>query len=130
MAGQKLSTKATETVEFLDYVIAQCEHLASDVEEFAVAKKSAQADWVRQGIARELGHLRQRAMARNLGVLADEIGRFAVQAGGSGSPQMKTRLLRDGVAAMRAACERMRKGTIDADVAGQKVAKAHGEDGA
>jgi len=120
MAGEKLSPKATETVEFIDYVITQCDHLAGDVEQFAVAKKSAQADWLRQGIARELGHLRQRAMVKNLGVLADEIGRLAVQAGGSGSPQMKTRVLRDGVAAMRAACERMRKGTIDADVAAHK----------
>jgi hypothetical protein len=128
MAGQKLSSKATETVEFIDYVIAQCDHLAGDVEEFAAAKKAAQADWVRQGIARELGHLRQRAMARNLGVLADEIGRLAVQAGGGGSPQMKTRLLRDGVAALRAACERMRKTTIDADVAGQKAAAPSDEE--
>ena len=126
MAGQKLSAKATETVEFLDYVIVQCEHLASDVEEFAAAKKSAQADWARQAIARELGHLRQRAMVKNLGVLADEIGRLAVQAGGSGSQQMKTRILRDGVAALRAACERMRKAMIDADVAAQKAAKPPG----
>ena len=121
MAGEKLSAKTTETVEFLDYVIVQSEHLASDVEEYAVAKKSAQADWVRQGIARELGHLRQRAMQRNLGVVADEIGRLAVQAGTGGSQAMKTRLLRDGVAAMRAACERIRKATIDADVAQQRA---------
>ena len=127
MAGQKLSAKATETVEFLDYVIVQCEHLASDVEEFAAAKKSAQADWARQAIARELGHLRQRAMVRNLGVLADEIGRFAVQAGGGGSQQTKTRFLRDGVVALRASCERMRKATIDADLAAHRVERVHGE---
>ncbi len=121
MAGEKLSVKATETVEFLDYVISQCDHLAGDVEEFAVAKQSSQADFLRQGIARELGHLRQRALQRNLGVVADEIGRLAVQAGGGGSQQMKTRLLRDGVGAMRAACERMRKATIDADAAAQRA---------
>jgi hypothetical protein len=130
MAGQKLSAKASEKVEFLDYVITQCEHLAADVEQFASAKKSAQADWIRQGIARELGHMRQRAMVRNLGVLADEIGRLAVQAGGGGSPQMKTRMLRDGVAALHAAFERYRKATVDADVAEQKAGKAHGEEGA
>ncbi len=127
MAGEKLSVKATETVEFLDYVISQSDHLAGDVEEFAVAKQSAQADFLRQGIARELGHLRQRAMQRNLGVVADEIGRLAVQAGGGGSQQMKTRLLRDGVSALRAACERYRKATIDADVA-QHRAESQGTD--
>lgn len=121
MAGEKLSVKAVETVEFIDYVISQCDHLTGDVEQYAVAKKPAQADFLRQAIARELGHLRQRAMQRNLGVLADEIGRFAVQAGGGGSQQMKTRVLRDGMAALRAACERMRKATIDADVAAHRA---------
>lgn len=129
MAGQKLSAKAAGTIEFLDYIITQCDHLAGQVEEFAFAKKTAQADWVRQGIARELGHLRQRAMVKNLGVLGDEIGRLAVQAGGSGSQQMKTRVLRDGVASLRAACERMRKATVDADAAAQKAEAACGESG-
>ena len=31
MAGQNLSSKATEVVEFLDYVIVQCGHLAPEV---------------------------------------------------------------------------------------------------
>jgi hypothetical protein len=129
MAGGKMSGKATETVEFIDYVIHQSEHLAVAVEEYASAKKAAQADWARQGIARELGHLRQRAMVKNLGVLADEIGRLAVQASGGGSQQMKTRILRDGVTSMKAACERMRKATVDADKADQAEAKAHTTEG-
>ena len=128
MAGGKLSGKATETVEFLDYVLHQCDHLAGAVEEFASAKKPAQADWARQGIARELGHLRQRAMVKNLGVLADEIGRLSVLASGGGSPQMKTRILRDGVSSMKAACERMRKTTIDSDKA-EQATKAHTTEG-
>ena len=129
MAGGKLSAKVSETVEFLDYVLRQCDHLATAVEEYASAKKSAQADWARQTIARELGHLRQRAMVRNLGVLADEIGRLAVHAGGGGSQGMKTRILRDGVSSMKAACERMRKGMIDADKAEQAAEKAHTTEG-
>jgi hypothetical protein len=128
MAGGKLSAKATETVEFLDYIIHQCDHLATNVEEFASAKKSMQADWARQMIARELGHLRQRAMVKNLGVLADEIGRLAVQASGGGSQQTKSRLLRDGVSSMKAACERFRKGTIDSDKA-EQAAKANKTEG-
>lgn len=127
MAGEKLSPKTTEAVEFLDYVVRQCEHLASAIEEYAVAKKSAQADFLRQSIARELGHMRQRAMTKNLGVLADEIGRFAVQAGGGGSQQTKTRFLRDGVVALRASCERMRKATIDADIAAHRAESVHRE---
>ena len=117
MASHKLSAKATETVEFLDYILHQSDHLAGLVEEYATAKKSAQADWAKQTIARELGHLRQRAMVKNLGVLADEIGRLGIQAAGGGSQQMKSRILRDGVQSMKAATERMRKALIDADKA-------------
>src|SRR5512140_497531 len=128
MAGGKLSGKATETVEFIDYVLHQCEILAGHVEEFASAKKTAQADTLRMSIARELAHLRQRAMVKNLGVLADDIGRLAVQASGGGSQQMKTRILRDGMGSLRASCERMRKGTIDADKA-EQATKAHTTEG-
>ena len=128
MAGGKLSAKATETVEFLDYIIIQCDHLAASVEEFASMKKTSQADWLRQGIVRELGHLRQRAMVKNLGVLADDIGRLAVLSSGGGSQAMKTRIMRDGVGSLKASCERMRKATVDADRA-EQAAKAHTTEG-
>jgi hypothetical protein len=128
MAGQKLSAKVSETVEFLDYVLIQCDHLAHAVEEYASAKKPAQVEWVRQQISRDLGHLRQRAMVKNLGVLADEAGRLGVAASTGGSQAMKTRILRDGVIALKAAVERFRKAKVDADVAEQKT-KAQGGEG-
>lgn len=128
MAGGKLSGKTTETVEFLDYVLHQCDRFAGAVEEFASARKPAQADGARQSIARELGRLRQRAMVKNLGVLADEIGRLGILASGSGNQQMKARILRDGVISMKAACERMRRATIAADKADQ-AAKADTTEG-
>jgi hypothetical protein len=124
MAGQKLSAKVSETVEFLDYVLIQCDHLAHAVEEYASAKKPAQIEWVRQQISRDLGHLRQRAMVKNLGVLADEAGRLSVAASAGGSQMMKTRILRDGVSALKAAVERFRKAKVDADVVEQKKKKA------
>lgn len=119
----KLSAKVSETVEFLDYLLRQCDLLASQIEDFASAKKPATADWIRGQIARELGHLRQRAMVKNLGVLADEVGRLGIQASTSGSQQMKSRVLREGISSMKAAVERRRKATIDADVAEMKAAK-------
>jgi hypothetical protein len=128
MAGQKLSAKASETVEFLDYVLIQCDHLAHAVEEYASAKKPAQIEWVRQQISRDLGHLRQRAMVKNLGVLADEAGRLGVAASTGGSPTMKIRVLRDGVISLKATVERFRKAKVDADVAEQKT-KAHAGEG-
>ena len=128
MAGQKLSAKVSETVEFLDYMLIQCDHLAHAVEEYASAKKPAQIEWVRQQISRDLGHLRQRAMVKNLGVLADEAGRLGVAASTGGSQAMKIRVLRDGVISLKATVERFRKAKVDADVAEQKT-KAHAGEG-
>lgn len=122
MAG-KLSAKATETVEFLDYLLRQCELLVSQIEDYASAKKPATADWIRTQIARELGHLRQRAMVKNLGPLADDVGRLGVQASTSGSQQQKSRVLREGISSLKAAVERRRKGTLDADAVEMKAGK-------
>ena len=127
MAGEKLSAKATETVEFLDFMLVQCDHLAHAAEEYASAKKPAQIEWVRQQISRDLGHLRQRAMVKNLGVLADEAGRLSVAASAGGSQMMKTRIMRDGISALKAAVERFRKAKVDADVAEQKKKAQAGE---
>ena len=127
MAGQKLSAKATETVEFLDYMLVQCDHLAHAAEEYASAKKPAQIEFVRQQMSRDLGHLRERAMVRNLGVLADEAGRLSVAASAGGSQMMKTRIMRDGISALKAAVERFRKAKVDADVAEQKKKAQAGE---
>ena len=123
MAGGKLSGKATETVEFLDYLMRQIDLLASQIEDYAAAKKPATADWIRGQVARELGHLRQRAMVKNLGVLSDEVGRLGIQASTGGSQQMKSRVLRDGIASLKASVERRRKATVDADAVEVKAGK-------
>ena len=119
----KLSAKASDAVEFLDYLLRQCELLASQIEDFATTKKPATADWIRTQIARELAHLRQRAMVKNLGPLADDVGRLGIQASTSGSQQQKSRVLRDGISSLKAAVERRRKGTLDAAAAEMKAGK-------
>jgi hypothetical protein len=123
MPSQKLSAKASETVEFLDYLLRQCDLLASQIEDFATTKKTATADWIRGQVARELGHLRQRAMVKNLGVLADEVGRLGIQASTSGSQQMKSRVLREGISSLKASVERRRKATVDSDAVEVKAGK-------
>jgi hypothetical protein len=123
MPTQKLSAKATETVEFLDYLLRQVDLLASQIEDYAGTKKPATAEWIRGQVARELGHLRQRAMVKNLGPLADEVGRLGIQASTGGSQQMKSRVLREGIASLKAAVERRRKATVDADAIEVKAGK-------
>ena len=133
MAGQKMSAKATEAVEYLETLLKECDHFASLVEQFAAAKKNA--DMYSVQLSRELGQLRQKAMARNIGFVADSAGQLGVAASRGGSPTMKARVLRDGVLSLRALIERTIKGTQQADESekkekqflAEKAAKAQAE---
>jgi len=123
MPGFKLSAKATETVEYLEAVLKLADHYTALVEQFAAAK-TKNSDMYASQLARELSQLRQKAMMKNLGFIADTAGQLGVMASRGGSPMMKGRMLRDGVAAFRSLVERTIKGTIVADENEQKE-KAH-----
>jgi hypothetical protein len=118
MAVLKPSGKTAETVEYLEGLLKQVDHFGALVEQFAAAKKGA--DMYSAQVSRELGQLRQKAMMRNLGFIADAAGQLGVMASRGGSPMMKARVLRDGVVALHALIERTIKGTITADESGQK----------
>jgi hypothetical protein len=70
--------KATETIEYLETLLKESDHFASLVEQFCAAKKNA--DMYSGLLSRELGQLRQKAMARNIGFVADSAGQLAVAA--------------------------------------------------
>jgi len=118
MPGVKLSAKSQETVDYLESVMRECDHFASLVEQFAGAKSNP--DQYSSLLGRELGHLRQKAMMRNLGFIADTAGQLSVAAGRAGSPIMKSRMLRDGVASLKALVERTIKATIQEDASEKK----------
>ncbi len=118
MPGLKLSAKAQETVEYLETLLKECDHFASLVEQYASARTNP--DQLSGQLARELGQLRQKAMIKNLGFVADTAGQLGVQAGRSGSQPMKSRVLRDGVASLKALVERTVRATIQADESEQK----------
>jgi len=118
MAGFKLSAKATETVEYLEHVLKETDHFGALVEQFAATQKGG--DMYATQLARELGQLRQKAMTRNLGYLADQAGQLGVMASRGGSAMMKSRILRDGVLAFKGLVERTIKATIAADENEQK----------
>jgi len=118
MAGFKLSAKATETIEYLEVVLKEADHFGALVEQFASMQKGG--DMYAAQLARELGQLRQKAMARNLGFVADSAGQLGVMASRTGSPIMKSRVLRDGVASFKSLIERTIKATVVADENEQK----------
>ena len=118
MPSLKLSAKAEEAVEYLEQLLKETDHFASLVEQFAAARKDADA--YSGQLSRELGRLRQKAMGRNLGFVADTAGQLSVMASRGGSPMMKGLVLRDGVASFRALLERTIKATIQADESAQR----------
>jgi len=113
MPGTKLSAKNQELVDYLETLMKEMDHFAALVEQFAGAKSNP--DQYSGQLSRELGHLRQKAMMRNVGFVADAAGQLSVAASRGGSPMMKARVLRDGVVALRALIERTIKGVQQAD---------------
>jgi len=131
--AQKLTAKNQELVDYLDALLREMDHFASLVEQYAAAKSNP--DQYSSLLSRELAQLRQKAMMRNVGFIADSAGQLSVAASRGGSPMMKARMLRDGVVSLRALIERTIKGTIQADEGekrekefqAQKAAKAQAE---
>jgi hypothetical protein len=112
MAGRKLSAKVEEEVVFMENLLHQCDHMTKRVEEYAAAKKNA--DDIAQAIVRQLQQIRQTAMIKNLGPLADQAGMLSVAAG-RGSQMQRARVMREGIAGFKQLLERTMKATIDAD---------------
>jgi hypothetical protein len=112
VAGRKLSSKTEEEVVFMEHLLLQADTLNRKVEEYASAKKNADA--LCQQITRELSMMRQRAMMKNLGPLADSAGTLGILAS-RGSQVQRTRVMREGLVSFKQLIERMMKATIDAD---------------
>jgi hypothetical protein len=112
MAGRKLSAKTEEEVVFMEHLLVQCNHLLKLTEDYAAAKKNA--DTYLQPITRALGQIRQNAMMKNLGPVADQAGMLGVAAQ-RGSQVQRTRTLREGIAGYKVLLERTIKATVEAD---------------
>ena len=112
MAGRKLSAKVEEEVVWMENVLFQQGALNKKVEEYASAKKGADA--ILQTIVRQLSFIRQQGMIKNLGPLADSAGLLATAAM-RGSQIQRVRTLRDGLVQFKALVERTMKAAIEAD---------------
>jgi len=121
MAGRKLSAKAEEEVVYLEHLLVEIAHLKAKTEEYAAAKKSED---ILAAITRQLNHIRQVAMIKNLGPVADQAGLLAVAAG-RGSQVQRARVLREGLVGYEQLVDRTMKATVGADerarVEAQKV---------
>lgn len=112
MAGRKLSAKAEEEVVFMEQLLLKVDALQRPIEEYATAQKGG--DQYSQTVVRTLQEIRQHAMMKNLGPLADAAGTLSVQCG-RGSQLMRARTMREGTATFKVLIERTMKATIEAD---------------
>ncbi len=109
----KLSAKTQEEVEFLEHVLKLCDHVSALVEQYAGAKTKNNSDMYLSQITRTLTQLRQKAMAKNLGFVADAAGVLGVNAA-RGSQVQRTRTVREGSVSLKQLVERTIKAAIDA----------------
>jgi hypothetical protein len=103
MAQPKLSPNQLRRIDEIQHFMRTVEHVKKLVAELDGnrAAKATVLNGICSTIARELSHMRQRALASNVGTLADVAGSLAVVAGRTGTGlNMKLRALADGVNSM------------------------------
>jgi hypothetical protein len=100
---QKQSAGQIRRIEELQHYVRAVDHLKKLVAELESnrAAKASIINGICGNIARELSHMRQRALTANLGSLPDVAGALAVVAGRGGTGiNMKIRALGDGINSM------------------------------
>jgi hypothetical protein len=100
---QKQTANQIRRIEELQQYVRTVDHVKKMVAELE-ANRAAKPKIINNicgNIARELGHMRQRALTANLGTLPDVAGQLAIVAGRAGTGiNMKVRALADGVNSM------------------------------
>jgi len=103
VAVQKQSANQIRRIEELQGYVRTVDHVRKLVAELEAnrAAKPKIINGICGNIARELAHMRQRALTANLGTLPDVAGQLAVVANRAGTGiNMKVRALADGVNSM------------------------------
>jgi len=114
---QKQSATQIRRIEELQHYVRTVDHvkkLVAELESNRAANPKI-INGICGNIARELSHMRQRALTANLGTLPDVAGQLAVVAGRSGTGlNMKVRALVDGVSSMTMQLDQALKAAHDA----------------
>jgi hypothetical protein len=114
--AQKQSPNQIRRIEELQHYVRTVDHVKKLVIELE-ANRAAKATIVNGlcgNIARELSHMRQRALTANLGTLPDVAGNLAVVASRAGTGlNMKIRALADGMNSMTMQLEQALKAAHD-----------------
>jgi hypothetical protein len=100
---QKLSAEQVARIEQIQAFLKAVDHVAKLVTELDSnrAAKATILVGICESIARDMSHMRQRALSANVGTIADVAGSMSVMAGRGGGIDMKIRGLKDGVNSLR-----------------------------
>lgn len=100
MAAPKLSANQVQRIEELQVYVRTVDHVKKLVAELE-SNRAANPKIIKgicENIARELSHMRQRALTKNLGTLPDTAGTLSVVAARQGTGlNVKIRALQDGM---------------------------------
>jgi hypothetical protein len=101
--AHKITADQAARIEHIQGFMKSVDHVAKLVAELDSnrAAKSKVIENICEVIARELSHMRQRALTANIGTIADVAGTMEVMAGRGGGINMKIRGLGDGVNSLR-----------------------------
>jgi len=115
--AQKLTAEQLARIEYVQGFLRTVDHVAKLVHELDSnrAAKSKVLENICESIARELAHMRQRALTANIGTIADVAGSMSVMAGRGGGIDMKIRGLGDGVNSLRLQLDQAMKQAMTAD---------------
>lgn len=123
---QKQSANQIRRIEELQTYVRTVDHVKKMVAELEAnrAAKPKIIDGICGNIARELSHMRQRALTANLGTLPDVAGQLAIVANRAGTGiNMKVRALADGVNSMTIQLDQALKMAHEASPEKDKVKK-------
>ncbi len=113
---QKQSGTQIRRIEELQHYVRAMDHVKKLVAELDSnrAAKVAVINGICGNIARELSHMRQRALTANLGTFPDVAGSLAVVAGRGTGIAMKIRALQDGINSLTMQLDQALKSAHDA----------------
>lgn len=122
---QKQSGTQIRRIEELQHYVRAVDHVKKLVAELDSnrAAKVAVINGICGNIARELSHMRQRALTANLGTFPDVAGSLAVVAGRGTGIAMKIRALADGINSLTMQLDQALKAAHDASPEKEKEHK-------
>lgn len=122
-----LSPAALQKLATLHHMTERVQHLHGLVERYAATRDPRQLEPLVQPMKRAFGRLKLELSGAGLDTMAQLAGSMEIAAGRGGAPQMKSRILREGVGSLRFQLEQEGRAVAREDQAAQARVSAAAE---